>query len=351
MHYSKNIDSLLLNALINTYSETIKTFLLIQDIILIKIQMIRKLKVKNFKSLKDFEVEFGKFNVLIGRNNSGKSNIIDVLSFLGEGFRDPIEKIFIRRGGYKEVVFGGNEENDIEVEAEFELNVRKTNFLFEYYVKISGKYDVIKVVEEKVTIKKGNVLINEIPDPEWFGEMPSKFSDIFQQISTKAFEGFMNRTKEFNEKLKNEIEQLKKLPETVMENSVSVLLFARTLCQIYTYQIIPQNIKLQYPETFIDKYLALDKKCENLALFLLKLSQQDKKRFERIKGLLSGVVDDIEDISPTVEGKHVYLKVKDKNFDKYFYPESVSDGTISLLSHITIMETAKKDAVICFEEP
>ncbi|ODS37285.1 MAG: hypothetical protein A7316_01835 [Candidatus Altiarchaeales archaeon WOR_SM1_86-2] len=313
--------------------------------------MIRKLKVKNFKSLKDFEVEFGKFNVLIGRNNSGKSNIIDVLSFLGEGFRDPIEKIFIRRGGYKEVVFGGNEENDIEVEAEFELNVRKTNFLFEYYVKISGKYDVIKVVEEKVTIKKGNVLINEIPDPEWFGEMPSKFSDIFQQISTKAFEGFMNRTKEFNEKLKNEIEQLKKLPETVMENSVSVLLFARTLCQIYTYQIIPQNIKLQYPETFIDKYLALDKKCENLALFLLKLSQQDKKRFERIKGLLSGVVDDIEDISPTVEGKHVYLKVKDKNFDKYFYPESVSDGTISLLSHITIMETAKKDAVICFEEP
>ena len=67
--------------------------------------------------------------------------------------------------------------------------------------------------------------------------------------------------------------------------------------------------------------------------------------------MLSGVVDDIEDISPTVEGKHVYLKVKDKNFDKYFYPESISDGTISLLSYITIIETIKENTIVCFEEP
>ena len=302
--------------------------------------MIRKLKVKNFKSLKNFEVEFGKFNVLIGRNNSGKSNIIDVLSFLSEGFKDPIGKIFIRRGGYKEVVFGGNEENDIEIEVEFELNFGHVNFRFDYYIKISGKRDVIKVIEEKVKIKKDDNPVNEISDLGWFGKITSVRTPYADPMDFEEIEKRMKTVRTF----------AKLGSGSGFEGSALLMIFN----WIHTYKIIPQNIKLECPETFVDKYLTLDTECKNLALFLLKLSQQDKQKFERIKELLSRVVEDVEDISPTVLGKNVYLMVKDKNFDKYFYPESISDGTISLLSHITILETTKKDvigAIICFEEP
>ena len=41
--------------------------------------MIKRLKVSNFKSLRDLKIDFRKFNVLVGRNNSGKSNIIDCI--------------------------------------------------------------------------------------------------------------------------------------------------------------------------------------------------------------------------------------------------------------------------------
>ncbi|MFZ8801558.1 MAG: AAA family ATPase [Candidatus Calescibacterium sp.] len=44
--------------------------------------IIRKIKVKNFKSFKDLEVGLGKFNVLIGPNSSGKSNFIQIFKFL-----------------------------------------------------------------------------------------------------------------------------------------------------------------------------------------------------------------------------------------------------------------------------
>ena len=46
--------------------------------------MLEKLKVMNYKSLQDIELNFGKFNVLIGKNASGKSNIIDCLKFLNK---------------------------------------------------------------------------------------------------------------------------------------------------------------------------------------------------------------------------------------------------------------------------
>jgi AAA15 family ATPase/GTPase len=37
---------------------------------------IKRIKVSNFKSFKNLDVELGKFNILIGANACGKSNFI-----------------------------------------------------------------------------------------------------------------------------------------------------------------------------------------------------------------------------------------------------------------------------------
>ena len=43
---------------------------------------IRRLKVSNFRSFNELDVELGDFNVLIGANASGKSNFIEIFRFL-----------------------------------------------------------------------------------------------------------------------------------------------------------------------------------------------------------------------------------------------------------------------------
>jgi len=48
--------------------------------------MITRLQVRNFKSLRDIDLELGPLNVLVGPNMSGKSNILDALRFLREIF-------------------------------------------------------------------------------------------------------------------------------------------------------------------------------------------------------------------------------------------------------------------------
>jgi len=44
--------------------------------------MIEKLKLKNFRCFEDYEIEFDKFNVIVGKNNAGKSTVIDAIKLI-----------------------------------------------------------------------------------------------------------------------------------------------------------------------------------------------------------------------------------------------------------------------------
>ena len=297
--------------------------------------MLKRLRVKNFKSLENFEVEFGKFNVLVGRNNSGKSNIIDVLSFLREGFYDSKEKVFNSRGSFKDVVFGKNDENDIEIEIEG----GEDDFSFRYYVKISGRYNNLKIIGEKLHINDGRTEHEfNYPEVKFFGEESLKsfsletIASLLRSITYKDYEEFIK-----------EPENMKKVE--ILGRFLSVIE------NIQTYAIIPYNIKPETPYAYLEKDLKLDKECKNLSLVLLNILQKDSKKFKRIRELLCGAIDEIEDIHPIIEGNRVYLKVKEAKFNNVFFSWEAADGTIALLTYITAIQLAKENITLCFEEP
>jgi predicted ATPase len=60
---------------------------------------IKNLTVKNFKSFSELSVEFRNFNVLIGSNAAGKSNLIDVIRFLRNIEEYGIENAISLQGG------------------------------------------------------------------------------------------------------------------------------------------------------------------------------------------------------------------------------------------------------------
>ena len=45
--------------------------------------MVSKVRIKNFKSVVDLELELGKVNVFIGENGCGKTNILEAITCLG----------------------------------------------------------------------------------------------------------------------------------------------------------------------------------------------------------------------------------------------------------------------------
>jgi predicted ATPase len=62
---------------------------------------VRRVRVRNFKSFQDCEVELGPFNVLIGANASGKSNFVEVFRFLRDVAEHGLNNAISMQGGVK----------------------------------------------------------------------------------------------------------------------------------------------------------------------------------------------------------------------------------------------------------
>jgi len=85
--------------------------------------MITRLQVRNFKSLRDIDIELGPLNVLVGPNMSGKSNILDALHFLWEiffpeGGRPGVGSAIAERGGIDDTVWKGADDRQITISLE-----------------------------------------------------------------------------------------------------------------------------------------------------------------------------------------------------------------------------------------
>jgi len=65
--------------------------------------VIKELILKRFRSIPSDHVSFDNPTFFVGRNGSGKSNLVDAFSFLSEATAAPLQAVFDRRGGISSV--------------------------------------------------------------------------------------------------------------------------------------------------------------------------------------------------------------------------------------------------------
>jgi energy-coupling factor transporter ATP-binding protein EcfA2 len=63
--------------------------------------MIANVLIENFKSIKHLELPLGRFNVLIGENGSGKSNLLEALAFMGAASAGKLDNEFLASRGIR----------------------------------------------------------------------------------------------------------------------------------------------------------------------------------------------------------------------------------------------------------
>lgn len=107
--------------------------------------MIKKLKIKNFKSIKNIELIFNKFNILCGNNASGKTAIIHSILSITQKYEDaPIELDgeIIKIGKYDEI-HNRNTNKDIQIGIESDTGKNKRIEISRYKnPKKSGKLNI-----------------------------------------------------------------------------------------------------------------------------------------------------------------------------------------------------------------
>jgi predicted ATPase len=68
-----------------------------------------EISATNFRSLRDVTIPLESLTVLVGPNNAGKSNVLDLIRFLSDSVRFDLGRTLEMRGGYERVAFRGGE--------------------------------------------------------------------------------------------------------------------------------------------------------------------------------------------------------------------------------------------------
>ncbi len=278
--------------------------------------MIQKFEVKNYKSLKDLSLDLGKLNVLVGPNNSGKSNIMDAFLFLSESGHKSIPEALLPRGDYSSVVFGGE-----SVCMKFMVDAALDGKRCTYSLACSGS----DIKEEELYVNgvcliersAGNTSVLDDSGAVTPAEVPSSVSAV----------SIYGRKEGYN----------------------SISEFQSYLASWKTYHFAStQEIK---GRSEARRASELDRTGKNLIQVLLSLRNATPEIFDSIEDYLRQGIPEVENIlTPLTSDGKALLSVREQGFERDFDCSHLSDGTLKFLAYITAA-TLPGNGVMCLEEP
>lgn len=278
--------------------------------------MIRSLSIKNFKSIKEQKVSFSSLNIIIGANNSGKSNLLDSIFTIYNIFRKNIDEVF-GRGPYSYSAYFCKE-SKFDEGMSFNLIGDLDSFPFEYEIDIMGK-------------RSGNFTSPFISNEKFIYNQRNQIqgSQIYKNDS------FIHRASPDDG------------PEYQFKKQ-----FATN-----TYQFVPKLIKKdkQIMEFESDygyiPYLSHD--GSNLLDVLYYIRENDIDRFSRIIRECQKFFPKLKNIKISKgsgPNSVIHITMRMGRKDWYFIGPQLSDGFAIILAILTLLSSDKLPNLILFEE-
>jgi len=286
--------------------------------------MLTKLKVKNYKSLADFKVDLHHFNVLIGPNNSGKSNILDCLAFVSDIVKMRLPEPFVKRGGYDHVVYGGKRDEEIRIiVTEVEGAIKR-----EYTVAFRD----VKLVEEELIVREGEEVMTLIKGSEGRGHYFDEHEGRLMEYSYGWDYTALSALRDF-------------------KRHHRILDFAKEIEKWKVYHFVPFEMREASP---VVKKFDPSYKGEAAARALHSLLSEYLSSFTEIEDTLKSAIGEIENLlSPLTDDGKTYIAIKEKDFKYPFDYYQISDGTLRFLAHLMVVLAPKSElpSLVSFEEP
>jgi len=302
--------------------------------------MLKRLGLKNFLSFRDETIEFGKINLFIGPNASGKSNLAKALRLLKNhfiyGIPIPDESIT------NEIPLGDlahrfNVYEDIELEAFLDLGEEAR-----YVLKLSRDGYEEKLFRQDIEVYSHNA--GQLFSRARYRKRDGSFTEVsiggYQSIvvTVRSFDGLVERIN-----INMPLTPLRIPPIDSDEILNRVATFFRS---IGVFRFNPDSIRLR---SNVSTQPVIGYDGSNLARFLLHIYLEKRKLFISIEEIVRGMVPEIEEIVPHIEGNEVEVWVRSKHLSLPIRPGFISDGTLRLIALAIIFNSGFSLVVV--EEP
>ncbi|MEM2969352.1 MAG: AAA family ATPase [Candidatus Bathyarchaeia archaeon] len=327
---------------------------------------IRKLHIEKYKSLSNIDLQLNKdLNLFVGKNNSGKSNIIDALVFLSrlaQG-RDVVS-IFSEYGGYKEIIFGKKLKEKIAFNLEFDFSKEDLSFLF-HELNLAPEISLDKFREAlskssySLQLEENRIALEEVHicyDKNDIIYAKGSYRD--EMYHCKIIENFRECVIKGNWKLTElggRSPAISILSVPTMHSPIRVEESLLLFLQKFISSFIPLAPVRHSPEA--QRALGtfrLNPSGDNLPQVLNTIASSNRRLFEKIMSSAGKIIEEIEEIrSPLKEGtQDTYVSIVEKAFkDTEFSWRNVASGTKEILFLATLLHTTPKGSLLMIEEP
>lgn len=289
--------------------------------------MLEKIQIRNFKSIKDQTISFKNINIIIGANNSGKSNLLDCLLFVPNIFRNPLDSLFGPGPfSYPATLFKGA---DIKTDPiSLHVTYRNNKSLLDYEIEIKDK--------SRDGVFHPYVLREQLKKDKQIILSESNIQNSFIYDSKKKNQSDVNRSQGIDRSFDND----KYLINTI---------------KVRKYQFIPKIIKKQSPVGSYDYGFIpfLDYTGENLLDVLYHIRENDVKSFTKI-------IEDCQKFFPNLKNINIQ-RADETNFslqvtleigkkDWRFIGPQLSDGFAIILAIVTLLNSKSLPDLVLIEE-
>ncbi len=303
---------------------------------------IERIRLKNFRVFQELDLrDIPSLAFFIGANGSGKSTLFKVFGFLKDVLENNVRTALQREGGYKEVVTRGHEDEGIEIEIQYRMEITGIERLVTYLLEIGSKNGNAFVKREVMRYKRG------------------KFGSPYHFLDFKNGNGYAITNEEDFQKTEEELtkeEQSLDSPDMLAIKGLGQFQrfkaanAFRGLIENWHVSDFHITAARQRIEAGVAEHLSIS--GDNLALVAQHLYQNHRNTFDSILVKMRERVPGVEDVTAeeTIDG-HVVLRFQDGAFKNPFIAKYVSDGTIKMFAYLVLLHDPKPHPFLCIEEP
>ena len=317
------------------FEELLHERLLVPPLQIPDVPHIEAVRIKNYRALRDIELKQLRWlTVLLGANGSGKSTFFDVFAFLSECFTVGLHQAWNKRGGLKELRSRGC---DGPIEFELKYREKPKSPIITYHLSIDENTEGPFIANEWMQWRIGR------------GGKHVRFLN-FDRGTGSVIPG------EKPDKTGTPIKEQLDDPSTLAVNMFGQ---SKQHPRVGALRRFISDWHLSYLSTDATRQTTVDgpqKRLsptgDNLPNAIQYLQERYPERLEKIISLLSERVPRLETVGTELmmDGRRL-LKIKDAPFEQPILAKFASDGTLKLLSYLTLFHGRQPPQLIGIEEP
>ncbi|GBL13669.1 hypothetical protein MTo_00963 [Microcystis aeruginosa NIES-1211] len=300
------------------------------------------IKIKNYRMFKNIHIrDIPPFCVIIGANGTGKSTLFDIFVFLRDALKNNIRQALQIRGGYREIITRGQEQEDIEIELQFPMKILDTERLVTYQIIIGQNNNRPVIKREILRYKRGE-----------HGK-PFHFLDfkLGQGYAITNEEDFSKPDKELDREEQqlesNDILAIKGVGQFQRFKAATAF---RSL--IENWHVSDFHISEARGSKEISYAEHLSPTGDNIATVAQYIYQQYPEIFQQILEKMKERVPGISSVeAKETEDGRLILRFQDQAFKDPFIDRYVSDGTMKMFAYLILLFDPNPHPLLCVEEP